>query len=896
MFDNDIENKRIVNQLWQGFNILRGDMPTEDLPVYLYLLSAYYEGVININDFNSVNTPYGYLKGALTSKSEYDELYEYYQKTLDSIPINILNDLFQNLENIDIYSYNGELSELFDDLLFKLLDNQGRLSSVFALPPEISGFINHMAKSYMPGTEYDFVFNPFAGLGSLSPIANGCYYEGQEIHPATWALGKLRLKWKFMSENSPSYMLKDSIKDWSIPDPENMYDIVISNPPFGMKVNSFYLGQNRTSKKISAEEYVIERGLDSIRENGSVLCVASVGLLFRGGSEAEMRKRLVENNQLDTILYFPNGLLNHTGIPFCLVIVSRKRNSTETIRMIDASKFVITSGGNKILDSEALMENLNNVDSNDSIRLVGLDEIRENDYNLNVPRYFIYKVEGVKLQEFTSIISGSNADIKSAIKKAKVGLLGAGVGAGLTSLVGGIGVAIAGLGLPLSLPAIAVSSLVASYLIKNKGKIVKISNLKNDRFEYKLDLNEISITDIPKTHKIISESCILLSNIVGKIKLSYFEYIDEPIFIDQNITAFRINESVVRLDYLINEFHSDNVLEQVKAFSTGSVISTISTKDILNIKIALPSLKEQEAKVQGAKTTYLQSIGRELRLKKELFGLKEETDRNFKSVLHTMRQYLNALKTNVGGTSLFIEKFGNQGVNLNTIYSKNLNQTFGEHLTSLEGTITSMSKLLDSYENNDTSSKPEILKLESLVQEAQNRFKNPIKFKFEKVYIDHNAFSNELGYLDQFIEINKEDFLKVFSNIIFNAVDHGFINEKENYSIRTAIFNGSEKDEFILEISNNGSPLPENFTYKDLITRGEKSTSSKGSGTGGSDIKSILSKYNAYFELISDVNNEFPVKYILHFPKKSIIDKMEQIGYPIGSYSPIKIKENYKDE
>tara|TARA_R110001632_G_scaffold196451_2_gene318465 strand:- start:303 stop:875 length:573 start_codon:yes stop_codon:yes gene_type:complete len=183
-----------------------------------------------------------------------------------------------------------------------------------------------------------------------------------------------------------------------------------------------------------------------------------------------------------------------------------------------------------------------------------------------------------------------------------------------------------------------------------------------------------------------------------------------------------------------------------------------------------------------------------------------------------------------------------------------------------------MSLLLDSYENNVDDTETKILHLKTIVEESQIRFKNPNKFKFEPLYLDLDAFVFDEGYLDQFIEFNEEDFYKVFSNIVHNALNHGFTKSSVDYCIKTGIFNNPDKEEFVLEISNNGEEFPVGFTYDDLITHGEKSVTSTGTGMGGKDIKDILEKYNAYFELIINKDEEFSVKYILHFPKKTLID------------------------
>ena len=96
---------------------------------------------------------------------------------------------------------------------------------------------------------------------------------------------------------------------------------------------------------------------------------------------------------------------------------------------------------------------------------------------------------------------------------------------------------------------------------------------------------------------------------------------------------------------------------------------------------------------------------------------------------------------------------------------------------------------------------------------------------------------------------------------------HGFKDSDKQYIIQSSIsFLEDNEGYFVLDVSNNGRPLPEEFTFKHLTTRGEKTTDSNGAGIGGADIKDIVDKYNGKFELINDSKSTFPVTYRISFP------------------------------
>jgi type I restriction enzyme M protein len=465
------------------------------------------------------------------------------------------------------------------------------------------------------------------------------------------------------------------------------------------------------------------------------------------------------------------------------------------------------------------LEAINSNSNVNFVKKVSLEEVISNDRLLDTNRYFLEKIEGIKLIDFSERIRGERINPEGLIK------------------------------------------------------IIRIKDLKNDNLNFDLDINSIENTLSNRPVFKIEESCLLLSKVGNSLKPTYFNYNNEPIFISDDIIALKVDFKIVDLEYLVNEFYAESVQNQLKAFFSGAALMRIRETDLFSIKFNIPRIEEQKAKIQGVKEAFIRNKKNALILQQELLGLKDESFREFASIKHTFRQYLNALKSNVSGTRAFIEKNQDKEIDLNMIYSKNLNKTFGEHLLGLEGTIDSMAKLLTSFDANITNNNAMEHDLTRLVEEAQNRFKNHEVFQFEKMYFDKDSFS--FGYDETYkasmISIDEDDFYRIFSNIVANAIDHGFKNADSKYSIRTSISYDSIQDICVLEISNNGKPMPNKFTLKELTTRGEKTTDSSGSGTGGADIKDILKKYNGSLELVNDESLEFPVTYIIKFPLFKII-------------------------
>lgn len=114
------------------------------------------------------------------------------------------------------------------------------------------------------------------------------------------------------------------------------------------------------------------------------------GVLFRGGEEGEIRKNLIEHNHIDAIIGLPANIFYGTGIPTIIMVLKKKRKNTDVL-IIDASKGFVKDGKNNKLRASDIKRIADTVIKRDSIdkfsRVVSIEEIRSNEYNLNIPRY-----------------------------------------------------------------------------------------------------------------------------------------------------------------------------------------------------------------------------------------------------------------------------------------------------------------------------------------------------------------------------------------------------------------------------------------------------------------------------------------------------------------------------
>lgn len=803
-------------ELWDLVDYLRGNGAYSDAyPIVLFLLILKYKNQLPKWD-NYSQEHYVENVNSQVKKLGYPDFVWCFQKIyaplIEQNENKPLRQVVKFLDDIDVEEDN--FSVLFDWLLFRGIQASNRIAGEGILPNNLSSFMIKLAEI----SEGSVVYNPFAGLSSFGiHLKNQNTYLGQELNKFTWSLGVLR-RIAYSKSLMDEYDNEDSITDWIN---GCKFDLIISAPPFA-KVGRL---ENDLGLNIrSYDQFVIEKGLESLTNNGKIVVLVPERFLFSSGPCFSTRKKIVEEDLLETVVSLPSGVFYpFSAVKSSILVLNMNKKHKGQVTMMESSYYEVI-GQNKVnLDYEMMKRLLESETSNLGIFRISNHEIVEENFDLDVSRHLLKEkvlkndddLKYVKLSEILSEIKGRRS---------------------------------------------------SDHL---KIKTISIKDLTKDNLDYKLSFEDVETVEGKlKNGRIISESCLMVAKIGNDLKPTYFEFQGEPIGVSNNVMTYQICEDLVDLDYLINELYSSFVVRQLLVYRRGAAQRSITKADFLEIQILLPSLKEQQDKMKGVKEAYIRSKLKEVELQKEILGYKDEAFREFASIKHTLRQYLNSLKSNVSGTKKFILKNEDNAISINTIYSKNLNRTLGEHLTSLEGTIDSMSHLLTTFEEKQIRQKDKEVKVNliDLLEEGQNRFKNPEKFIFEKLYIDKDALTDFSGYYTHpIIKINKEDFFTLFSNIVSNAVEHGFGNSKGNI-IRAVITNDFDLKMHVIEISNNGRPFPEGFEFKNLITRGDKTSDSEGSGMGGADIKSIMDHYGGKIQLLNEPEAEFPVTYILKFP------------------------------
>lgn len=298
------------------------------------------------------------------------------------------------------------LGEAYMYLLEKFASGAGKKGGEFFTPKEVSGLL---AKLVAP-QEGDRIFDPTCGSGSLlikvaeetkdsqgKPTHNFAVY-GQESNGDTWALSKMNC---FLhSMDSAQIEWCDTINNPKLIEGDALmkFDIVVANPPFSLdkwghenaqadRFQRFFRGVPPKSK---GDYAFIQHMIETTAPGGKVGVIVPHGVLFRGSAEQKIRKQLIEENLLEAVIGLPSNLFYGTGIPAAILIFN-KAKSTEDIIFIDASKeFEDGKRQNKLRtqDIEKIVDAFNDFKSIEKYSsVVAPQEVEENDFNLNIPRY-----------------------------------------------------------------------------------------------------------------------------------------------------------------------------------------------------------------------------------------------------------------------------------------------------------------------------------------------------------------------------------------------------------------------------------------------------------------------------------------------------------------------------
>ena len=342
--------------------------------------------------------------------------------------------MLDSIGDLKLGNYSDNTIDAFGDayefLMTMYASNAGKSGGEFFTPQEVGELL---AKITLIGkTQVNRVYDPACGSGSLllkfakvlgkDNVKEGFY--GQEINLTTYNLARINMFLHDINYNNFNIARGDTLihpMHWDY----EPFDAIVSNPPYSIKwagkSNPLLINDERYSPAgILAPESKADLAftmhmLSWLSSKGTAAIVEFPGVLYRGGAEQKIRKYMVDNNFVDTIIQLPSDLFFGTSIATCILVL-KKSKTTNDILFIDASnEFVRNTNKNKLSDEN--IENILNIikerkNIDNKAIVVSNEEISNNDYNISVNSYLKTSTEENKID-----IKEVNKKIEEVVKR-----------------------------------------------------------------------------------------------------------------------------------------------------------------------------------------------------------------------------------------------------------------------------------------------------------------------------------------------------------------------------------------------------------------------------------------------------------------------------------------------
>ncbi|NCB64680.1 MAG: type I restriction-modification system subunit M [Bacilli bacterium] len=346
-----------------------------------------------------------------------------------------ITEVLKKLNSIDVLGHNGDvIGDAYEFLISQFASEAGKKAGEFYTPHEVSDMMARIAAIGQEDKKLFSVFDPTMGSGSLMlNIRNylnypkSVKYHGQELNTTTFNLAKMNLILHGVDNEDIRLRNGDTLnKDWPTDEPYT-FDSVVMNPPYSAKWSSddTFLDDSRFNRygklapKSKADFAFLLHGYYHLKDSGTMAIVLPHGVLFRGAAEGVIRKKLLEDGSIDTVIGMPANLFFGTSIP-TTVIILKKNRTTRDVLFIDASKDFIKGKNQNKLSQENIDRIVETYKKREDVEkfahVASFEEIKENDFNLNIPRYVdtFEEQEEVDIVELGKELVALNQQIKAA--------------------------------------------------------------------------------------------------------------------------------------------------------------------------------------------------------------------------------------------------------------------------------------------------------------------------------------------------------------------------------------------------------------------------------------------------------------------------------------------------
>lgn len=342
----------------------------------------------------------------------------------------------KGVESLDFGSFENNQIDLFGDayefLISNYAANAGKSGGEFFTPQNVSKLIARLAMHKQ--TIVNKIYDPAAGSGSLLLQAKKHFdnhiieegFYGQEINHTTYNLARMNMFLHNINYDKFHIALGNTLLDPKFGD-ERPFDAIVSNPPYSIRwkgtddptlINDErFAPAGVLAPKSKADFAFVLHSLNYLSSKGRAAIVCFPGIFYRGGAEKKIRKYLVDNNFVETVIALPPNLFYGTSISVNILVLSKHKSDTKT-QFIDASgeEFYTKVTNNNVLEDHHIARVMEIFDNKEDVKYIAKSidnrEIAENDYNLSVSSYVEIKDTCEKID-----IKVLNAAIATTVEK-----------------------------------------------------------------------------------------------------------------------------------------------------------------------------------------------------------------------------------------------------------------------------------------------------------------------------------------------------------------------------------------------------------------------------------------------------------------------------------------------
>ncbi|MGP2655573.1 type I restriction-modification system subunit M [Malaciobacter sp. WC5094] len=344
----------------------------------------------------------------------------------------LISKVLYHLDNIDFELKNHDrdvLGDAYEYLIAQFAAGAGKKAGEFYTPQQVSKILAQIVT--LGKDKLKSVYDPTCGSGSLllrvaKEVKDVADFYGQERNPTTYNLARMN-----MIMHDVHYRKFDIKQEDTLEHPQHIdkkFEAIVANPPFSAQwsANPLHLSDDRFSQygklapKTKADFAFVQHMIHHLDDMGTMALVLPHGVLFRGAAEGHIRKYLIEDrNYLDAVIGLPANIFYGTSIPTCILVFKKCRESSDDVLFIDSSKHFEKAKNQNYLrneDIEKIVSTYKERVQEDKYSVKAtLEEIKENDYNLNIPRYVdtFEEEEPIDIDKVSSELKQLELDMKT---------------------------------------------------------------------------------------------------------------------------------------------------------------------------------------------------------------------------------------------------------------------------------------------------------------------------------------------------------------------------------------------------------------------------------------------------------------------------------------------------